>query len=433
MLISFSIENWMSFRDKTIFNLVGSRERQHNDRVPKVEKYPVKILPFAAIYGGNASGKTNFFKAINFVKHFIVTGSNPDTNLAIEPFKLEDKKMSEPSEFSIEFLVDEKIYEFSFKADTQKVYEEKLVEINSSSEKVLFHRKKQKPNFDPFLKNNERLKYAFIGTRENQLFLTNSVFQKIEKFRHIYNWFKNSLVLIAPDSRFEPFEQFIDEQHKMYEPINKMLEALDTGICHLSGEEIDFELLQVPEPIKRKLNQEIGEGITVRIHSSPKNERIIVKKENGKLKARKLFTFHKNLSGKEIRFEMGNESDGTQRVIDLLPAFLDIAQQEKPKTYIIDELDRSLHSLLTRNLLKNFLDSCSKSSRNQLLITTHDLFLMDQNLLRRDEMWIAEKTENGASYLIPFSDYKEVRNDKDIRKSYLQGRLGGIPKILINF
>jgi len=201
----------------------------------------------------------------------------------------------------------------------------------------------------------------------------------------------------------------------------------------LSGEEIDFELLQAPEALKRKLNQEIGEGITVRIHSSPKNERILVKKENGQLKARKLFTFHKNLLGKSVRFEMDNESDGTQRVIDLLPAFLDIVQKETSKTYIIDELDRSLHSLLTRNLLKNFLDSCSKTSRNQLLITTHDLFLMDQKLLRRDEMWIAERTENGASNLIPFSDYKDVRYDKDIRKSYLQGRLGGIPKILINF
>jgi len=100
--------------------------------------------------------------------------------------------------------------------------------------------------------------------------------------------------------------------------------------------------------------------------------------------------------------------------------------------FVIDEVDRSLHTLLTRRLLEAYLASCSADTRSQLLLTTHDVLLMDQQLLRRDEMWVAERKPSGASTLVSFAEFKDVRYDKDIRKSYLQGRLGGIPRILLN-
>lgn len=119
-------------------------------------------------------------------------------------------------------------------------------------------------------------------------------------------------------------------------------------------------------------------------------------------------------------------------MIDLLPAFMAIAQPTVNKVYIIDELDRSLHTLLTRRLLESYLAGCDENSRSQLLFTTHDSLLMDQDLLRRDEMWVAERDQDGCSELIAFSEYKDVRSDKDIQKSYLQGRLGGVPRILLS-
>jgi len=118
-----------------------------------------------------------------------------------------------------------------------------------------------------------------------------------------------------------------------------------------------------------------------------------------------------------------------RRAIDLLPVFLDLCADKSHKVYVIDELDRSLYTLLTRNLLEGYLSSCSSQSRAQLLFTTHDVLLMEQELLRRDEMWVAERTASGASSLTSFSEYKDVRYDKDIRKSYLQGRLGGVPRV----
>ena len=98
--------------------------------------------------------------------------------------------------------------------------------------------------------------------------------------------------------------------------------------------------------------------------------------------------------------------------------------------YVIDEVDRSLHTLLTRCLLEDYLASCGTNNRTQLLLTTHDVLLMDQRWMRRDEMWVTERDNSGASSLLSFSEYPDVRYDKDIRKSYLQGRLGGIPRIL---
>ena len=118
-------------------------------------------------------------------------------------------------------------------------------------------------------------------------------------------------------------------------------------------------------------------------------------------------------------------------MIDLLPAFLELEAGKSQKVYVIDEVDRSLHTALTRDLLETYLRGCSPESRAQLLLTAHDVFLMDQRLLRRDEIWIAERDAAGASRLFSLSDYKEVRYDKDIRKSYLLGRLGGIPRFLL--
>lgn len=430
MIISFSVENWMSFRDKVTFSMVASRERQHGGRVPKLQKFQTRVLPVAAIYGGNASGKTNFFKALSFAKTLIIKGTEPDSLIPVDAFRLDTKAVEQPSRFVFELLINEIIYEFSFAVTREVVIEEKLVQIMSTNEKVLYNRREGKPNFDKSLDNNEFLKFAFKGTRDNQLFLTNSVSQKVYDFRPVYDWFKNTLVLIAPDSRFEPFEHFLNEGHPFYITMNDMISQLDTGIIHLGSEEIPFESINLPEFIKAKLLG-VKEGDSVRLIAAPINERIIVTRKDGELIAKKLVAFHPNSDGTEVKFDICHESDGSQRIIDLLPAFLDISEQTSNKVYVIDEVDRSLHTLLTRHLLESYLSNCSTESRSQLLLTTHDVLLMDQQLLRRDEMWVSERDDSGASTLTSFSDYKDLRYDKDIRKSYLQGRFGGIPRILL--
>ncbi|NQU65787.1 MAG: ATP-binding protein [SAR324 cluster bacterium] len=432
MIINFKVDNFMSFKDEVSFSLTASRERQHGDRVPKISKYQTRILPIAVIYGGNASGKTNFFKALNFVKRLVVGGTQPDSMIPIETFRLDTDSIKKPSRFELELLINDSIYEFSFIVTRKEIIEEKLVQMTSTSKKTLYHRREGKPNFDRSLSKDQFLQFAFKGTRDNQLFLTNSVSQKVGAFRPIYDWFKNTLELIAPDSRFEPFEYFFDKGHPLYNTMNEMLPQLDTGISQLGGEEIPFDNLPLPDILKSKLQEDVKEGTTIRFLSGPTNDRFTVSRKEGELVAKKLVTYHPKSDGTNVKFEMRQESDGSQRVIDLLPAFLEISASQSQKVCVIDEVDRSLHTLLTRQLLEAYLANCSTESRSQLLITTHDVLLMDQKLLRRDEMWITERDKFGSSTLYPFSDFKDVRYDKDIRKSYLQGRLGGIPRVLLN-
>ena len=430
MIVSFSLQNWMSFRDQVAFSMVASRERQHGNRVPRVRKYQARILPVAAIYGGNASGKTNFFKALSFAKALVVKGTRPDSLIPVEIFRLDPASIGQPSRFAFELLIDENIYEFSYSITRKAVLEEKLVLVKSSSEKVLYDRRMDKITFDDSLAKDLLLQFAFKGTRDNQLFLTNSVSQKVMEFRPVYDWFKNTLELVAPDSRFEPFEQFLDEDHPLYATMNEMLPQLDTGIAHLGGEEIPFETIPLPESLGTMLQEEVKEDMSVRLLAEPVNERFTVTRKGDELIAKRLVTYHSKADGTETKFQYNQESDGSKRVIDLLPAFVELSAQTSKKVYVIDEIDRSLHTLMTRRLLEAYLANCDTETRSQLLMTTHDVLLMDQQLLRRDEMWVSERDASGASNLLSFSEYKDIRYDKDIRKSYLQGRLGGIPRIL---
>ena len=326
-------------------------------------------------------------------------------------------------------LIDERIYEFSFAATHKAIVEEKLAIITNIKEKTLYHRLNGQAKFDSSLAEDQFLHFAFKGTRDNQLFITNSISQKVDTFLSVYNWFKDTLVLIAPNSRFLSFEQFIDESHPLFSIMNEMLPQLDTGISRIGGEEISFENTGIPSLAITQLQEGIKEGMTVQVFNL-NNDQFLITRKNGELIAKKLMAYHIKADGSQIKFEINQESDGSRRLIDILPAFLDLLAHLSKKVYVIDELDRSLHTLLTRSLIERYLSNCSAKTRSQLLLTTHDVLLMDQKILRRDEMWVAQRDNAGASTMYSFSEYKDVRYDKHIRNSYLQGRLGGIPMIL---
>lgn len=428
MLIRFSLENWMSFRGPATLSMVASKERQHGTRVPKVAKFQTRLLPIAAIYGGNASGKTNLFRALHFARKLVTLGTRHEEAIKVEPFRLAPGTVEQPSRFEFELLVGDQVYAYTFAVTHKAVVDERLVQITSTSERVLFDRRDGRPNFHETLAKDKFLDFAFKGTRDNQLFLTNSVSQRVDHFRPVYDWFKDTLELVAPDARFEPFEHFLDEGAPLFAVMNNLLPLLGTGIQRLGGEDIPFDSLPLAEPIKSRVEESLLDGITLRLNA-PDNERYLVSRHGGQLTAKKLVTYHPRTDGTDAKFDMRLESDGSRRVIDLLPAFLDLAPPASRRVYVIDELDRSLHTMLTRRLIEGYLARCGPDTRSQLLLTTHDVLLMDQDLLRRDEMWIAERDDFGASSLMSFSEFKDVRYDKDIRKSYLQGRLGGIPRL----
>ncbi len=427
MLLRFTVENWMSFRDKTTFSMIASREKQHSGHLANVAEYSVKLLPAAAIYGGNASGKSNLIKALRFAQELVTNVSKPDDAIQVNSFRLSNQLSDQPAKFTFEILVEKSIYEYSFSVIRKRVLEESLKRHIKTTEKRLFFR--QAENSNPMLDEQQytgelakKLLFAFQGTNDNQLFLTNSVTQKQTEFKPVYDWFEKTLVLIDPDATYGKLHEITDDRNALYSQMTSRLCDLDSGISSLRQDE--FPTKAIPKGILDSATGLVAEGQTIRLRND-----IFLSKKDGNVFARRLASYHRSDDGKEIPFILSDESDGTQRLIDLLPAFILLEENQHPLVIVIDELDRSLHSLLTENLIGNYLASRTAAAQSQLIFTTHDVQLMDQSLFRRDEMWVTERDRNGASKLIPFSEYLDVRKDKDIRKSYLQGRLGGIPRI----
>ncbi|WP_018300146.1 AAA family ATPase [Fangia hongkongensis] len=442
MLVNFTFKNWMSYKNETVFTMVGTNERQHSHRIPKVPKFgqSFKILPFCSIYGGNASGKSNLIEALAFVKQFVVNQLTLNSVTHTKPYKLDKSSRSSPTSFKIEMLINEVIYEYSFSLNYRKVMSEKLVEINSTSEKTLFkrifddeHNKYIYTYHDKINKDDQvgnRIAVIADGTAENRLFLTNTINQQIDIFANVYDWFNNKLEIVTPTAKFELFEHFFDEGSKLHIEMNKILAMLDTGITKLGFDRININSTE-NDKFKQTLSTLLSRHKSVKF--TDETQRYVAKLDaNGEIVLDKLVTYHEDDSGKSLKFDVNDESDGTRRLIDLLPIMLDAIQETSNKVYIVDEIERSLNTILTKALIDLYFEKCNNKSRSQLIVSTHDLLLMDQKFMRRDEMWVTERGIDGSSCLYSFSDFKDVRNDKDIRKSYLQGKMGGIPKILID-
>lgn len=421
MLLGLEIENWMSYRESTALLMSATLERYRNDRLPRIANYKNRrILPITAIYGANASGKSNFFEAIRFAQSFVREAPRPDAPIDVIPYRLDKDTVSRPTRMHFEMIIDEILYEYEFSATSQCVVHEHLIRHPKLNREELLFERDETIQIADSIKTPE-LDLCKNITRPNQLFLTATVYQNQQIFRPVYNWFVNTLCCIAPDSAFAGFDKFVDESSPYFDKINQLLSNLGTGITRLTAEEVAPGFFPFMPPLT--------EGATTCMIQG--KNRIIITRKNGEFKFKKLKSVHQGENGEPVTFDLAHESDGTLRMIDLLPAFLSLKTHEQPTVFVIDELDRSLHTRLLTELLAFYLKNCSATTRSQLIFTTHDVLQMDSGLLRKDEMWIADRSDTGSSTLCNFMDFKEASEDKHIRQSYMTGRMGGIPKIYI--
>ena len=427
MLVQFTLENWLSFRERETLSMVAGRERQHGDRLARIDTYRTRMLPVTALFGGNASGKTNLVQGLSFARWMITEGPKPDARIPRIPYLLDDCSKHGPTCFAFEILVDEQLFEYSFSCDDRSVLAEKLVHIRSASEVILFDRVGQMITWHSTTKSRTFLDFVFRGTRANQLFLANSISLNVDAFRPVYDWFRDSLVLFSPDRAAIPVEPFFEDTHPLHEQMCSILNQLDFGIARIESRKIHLDNIPMSDDIKTKMIGELKDDDSFLI-----NGEFTIGLDGEDIVAKQLATYHWDSSGDEVRFAISQEADGTKRVIDLLPAFLDLAMAGSRRVYVIDEIDRSLHSVLLWRLIEAFLSGVGKDTRAQLIFTTHDLMLMDQLLFRRDEMWFTERDRDGVSTLVSFSEFKDARHDTDMRRVYLEGRTGGLPRILID-
>lgn len=443
MLLRFSVENYMSFNDRAEISLLPSKVRRHPEHIIRgSEVNDLNALKAAVIYGANASGKSNLIKAMRHAQDIINTGVKTGKNLPYHPFKLNDASMKKPSRFEFEIKFGANNYAYGFLADANVIHEEWLYKIDRKKDQLIFERK----NTDEFdfssltlksEKDKQFLDFTATGTPENRLFLNEcrernvlKTLNYLDAIKEVSEWFEYRLNIIFPNSKYTGLEMFVQNDQGSSEIFSKILNSFDTGIKSISPQKIDFdtELVGIPSMVKERVKDELEENIQM-ILAGPNNARYQVRKaQNGDVEAYKLMTAHENNKGTEVLFDIDQESDGTQRLLDIAPGLLDIFSQEK--TYIIDELDRSLHPDITTSIFKAFLNNTSQI-HSQLIVTTHETNLLDQELVRKDEIWFVQKDKKGQSSLYSLEEF-QPRFDKDIRRGYLSGRFGGIP-ILPNF
>lgn len=438
MIINFSMKNWMSFRDEIEFTMLKGSERQHNDHIAiinRTSRKKLRLLPVSAIYGGNASGKSNFYKAFAFIQN-LVSGQIKMQDMLPLPFWLEPPYRTEPTEFNLTLLANDEVYNFSFDIKCQgTISKERLSRISPDEEEILFYeRTEKKITFGKEIESiseeeetitaQERLRVQFEGTNENQLFLNNIVsqnksknFNYLKDFRNVFEWFTKTLVIIGPNDSYQPI---VDS------------DILSASKNLIGDFDVGFTSIELHE-------QEVTDESTIKFLTTfPSADNIpfsinfvgtFVKKGEKFIKLENSFV-HNSCKNEQSLFKIPLESDGSRRILQLLPHLIDLTKN-KNKVYIIDELDRSLHTLMVQKLLSFYLDTSSNEDRSQMIFTTHDVILMNQKWLRRDEMWVVDRDyHSNVSTMLPLNTYKNLRDDTDIRKNYLQGRLGGVPKIL---
>lgn len=419
MLIRFTVENFLSFKDKTTFSMIKSSEKGFPEHV--ISEKGFSALKSTVVYGANASGKSNLLKAVAVAKKLLLDGH---ISKAYQ-FKLNTKNRAKPSMVELEFTTDDKnAYAYGFLWDSSGFTEEWFYKISKKSESKLFERKgkkikadkKQFPGFEGILENipNDKLALSYIADMK--------ISKPTPLFKHINNafeWIDKSLLVIFPETRFRNWHTLIIKDNFK----DHMKSSLDLFGIHLNDiafEELKIEQVGLPKPLLDDMDSKLKEGNITFLNND--YQYYLLKKVDGELTASELKFYRSDETGQIQPFSLRDESDGTKRLTDFLPLFLMI-KERKNMTIFIDELDRSLHTELTRKLMQQL---TAMPEPSQTIITTHDVGLLDSNLLRRDEVWFTEKKASGETFAYSLSDFK-LRKDKSIKKDYIVGRFGAVP------
>jgi AAA15 family ATPase/GTPase len=443
MLIQFTIQNFLSFRDEVTFSMVAvNSDSQHIDHLAQNEAGEGRsVLPVAAIYGANAAGKSNLIKAISFVKNLVVKGTRSGQIIPVSTFKLGNYS-SQPSKFELIFTYEGNQYSYGFKLDREQILEEWLYGIpnNKKKEVMYFERitstkKETTIEYGAILKGRSekhQLRLAFIaeGTRHNQLFLTEAVERNIQVLVPISTWFRNVLTIISAEANYIGLETRLHSDEAFTDFLSKFLQFAGTGIDSIATENVelnfDRHFPSMPKSMKEEIFQkfeELDKNSSGIIETNQGGRLIVSKTPENLVSVTELRTRHLDENGDLVYFSLEEESEGTQRLINLLPALF-LLKQDLEKVVFLDELDRRLHPQLSRRFVEVEISCRNKS--NQLIFTTHDTNLLDLDLLRRDEIWFIEKNQQGSSSCYSLAEFK-IRPDLKIEKGYLNGRFGALP------
>jgi AAA15 family ATPase/GTPase len=437
MIVLFSVANFRSFSTEQTFSLVAGKQlsTRHQTHVIPIPDTTAQVLKTSVLYGANGAGKSNLFKALDYLRMLVLKPRKKHSGTGREVFRFAENTSELPSRFDLQFITQGKRYRFGCAVTDQQIIEEWLVQVIGGQEKAVYERITDEDGKVTIeAAQNKRKKLAAlmtVGGPQNQTFLatiraTLDEADYGEEIAAVLAWFENSLTLITPEASFGSLGAQLANDSAFREFAGTFLKASATGVSAIKAQkqEMTEDALHslLPESVVSRLLDEVADDDNGKafVQLGKDKALLIERSEKNHYYRLTIQTIHQHQE-KPISLDLSEESDGTRRLLNLIPALHHLHNA----VYFIDEIDRSLHPMLVWKFLEFFLKS-NVNGQRQMIVTTHESHLLDLDLLRRDEIWFAEKDPNGATHLYSLSEFKP-RNALDIRKHYLQGRFSALP------
>lgn len=415
MLLQFKISNFMSIRDEIVVNLTANSASEHEEN--NIVFGRDRILPVVAFYGYNAVGKSNIFKALSTAILFVRNSSFMPINALIntQPFLLDDTSRNESTKMDFIYIHNGKKYNYGFEITQKEVIQEYLYEYVSARPSLIFDREKE--NYTFTTKNNKELDIYKDRNTPNKLFLATATNWNCQLTKDAFLWFAEGIDTY--DSHFFDDNQYLmhldanKDDHKTKEFLLNVLKNTDINISDYNFESNDIKDISKILPPGINFDKAILDQIQLNSKEFKLDAMHDVKDENG--------------NSKSFPIAFMFESNGTK----LMFAYAPIVQQalEKGRTIIVDELDNGLNPILTKYLVKLFTDKKSNKNGAQLLFNSHESNLLDNKILRRDQIYLVNKDDYGQTKIKNLYDYKARRTD-NFRKNYFDERYSDLPHII---
>ena len=425
MLLYFKVRNYRSIRDEAVLDMEAAGLQDSTDML--LPCGTSKYLPAVAIYGKNGGGKSNVIRAMWLAKQFVCNAQrtqNERAKIPVHPFSLNDYSGDEPSSFEFGYVLDGIKYVYGFSATRDRIESEYLKAWPNKREKKIFSRERQAFEFP---KDNERNRKELIkeAVGENQLFFAISCTMNYKPCIEAMRWFREKVIFSRDYADIDRSLLEYSDDEDMLNAIVSAAKTADVGIQDMrfefDNQEITRTISNAPKGMQKAL-QAFSEALRQEPNEAELRLTAIALKST---------TYHKGISraGDEETYELGlrDESDGTRRLMALAPAI------EKTLKHggllIVDELEREMHLMLVEHVLYRYQQRGSNPYAAQIIFTTHETALLNQEILRRDQIYFADKdAADGATSLYSLADFN-VRNDMNIQKAYLLGKFGAIPSI----
>lgn len=415
MLIEFNVTNYRSIKETQTLSMAANNTKglENNYFNSGVRGIP-KLLVSTAMYGPNAAGKSNFILAVNFMKKFVLSSSQDHQrgdSIDVTPFKFDKETCNNPSEFEVTFIKNNVRYQYGFAVTSKKVTDEWLFAFPEGKSQRWFERhynedeKAEEWYLGPKLRGNRKTWKS--ATRENALFLSTATQLNSSQLKNVFEWFQEGLHVFGTNWASNGFTITQCQNKTMKENILNFMNAADFSISDIQLKKQKFSQESLPDDMPEDLQRQILEDL--------KGKELV----NVKL-------MHPSTSGAEqISIDLEDESTGTQKFFSFAGPLLDILNDGL--TLFVDELNSSMHPLMVRFLVNLFHDPVKNKNNAQLVFTTHDTSILDNEVLRRDQIWFFEKNnEDNSTHLYPLTDFKPRINEA-LGKNYLQGRYGALP------